>query len=206
MAFIDRPDETAAMPTVALPTVVSAESDPGRRGIMSSTPVRIVVWTAVAALAIGVAAGAVAAASAGRDILSAGDVAAQLAAAGPGGAAPGDAQPGDDQLDPNIAAGPGTVVGTPAGTVVVQCQGDLASLVSWSPNPGFRADDVVRGPAVRVSVWFESDRANDVQVEATCTNGAPVARQNVEEDDHGGHGHDGGGSDGSSSGSDGGHG
>src|SRR5262245_57747921 len=159
---------TAALPTATVPTAAGAEA-----GVMSRTPVRIVIWTAVAALAIGAAAGVVATTVGGRDVLSADDVAAQLAAAGPNAGGPNGAAPGDDTLDPDISAGSGsgTVVGTPAGTVVVQCQGDLAGLVSWSPNPGFRADDVVRGPAARVSVWFESDRANDMQVEVTCSHG-----------------------------------
>jgi hypothetical protein len=189
MTNIERADETAALPTAVVPTVVNAETPARGTGIMSRAPVRIIGWTAAAVLAIGAAAAAVTAASAGGNILSDDDVAAQLAAAGPSAT-----EPGNEVLDPGGPAGPGTVVSTPGGTVVVQCRDDLADLVSWSPNPGFRADDVVRGPAVRASLWFESDSADDVKVEVTCDNGTPVARQNVEADDHGGPGHDGGGS------------
>ncbi|MGE5829349.1 MAG: hypothetical protein ACM30G_13485 [Micromonosporaceae bacterium] len=178
------------MPTTAVP-LAHTEPVTGRPGILSRTPLRLIVWTTGAIVAIGVATAAVVAATGGRNILSADDVAAQLAAAGPSGA-----EPGNEVLDPGVPAGPGTVVGTPGGTVVVQCRGDLTALVSWSPNPGFRADHVVRGPATRASLWFESDTAEDVQVEVTCHNGTPTARQQVEADDHGGRGHNDGGSSG----------
>lgn len=200
----DHADETAAMPTAAVPVVdagTAAQSDqPGRTGIMSKTPVRIAVWAVAAVLAIGAAAAAVAATVGGGDILSADDVAAQLGTGGPGAAGSGDAGPGDEQLDPGGSAAPGTLVGTPGGTLVVQCQGDLASLLSWSPKPGFRADDVVRGPAASAGLWFESDSDNDVKVEFTCSAGEPMAHIRVEEDNHGGRGHDGGGSGGGGSG------
>lgn len=84
----------------------------------------------------------------------------------------------------------GEVIGTTPGTVVVRCDGSTATLVSWSPNPGYRADDVVRGPGQKVSVWFESDVANDVKVLATCVDGQPKIEEQVEYDDHGGDDHD----------------
>jgi hypothetical protein len=75
---------------------------------------------------------------------------------------------------------------TTPGTVAVQCEGSLATLVSWSPNPGYRVDDVVRGPAAKASVWFESDVADDVLVVAECRDGAPSITEQPEFDDHGG--------------------
>lgn len=74
------------------------------------------------------------------------------------------------------------------GIVTVHCDGGLASLVSWSPNPGWRADDPVRGPAAEVSVRFESDVAADYKVTATCDQGRPVVH--LGPDDHHGGGDD----------------
>jgi hypothetical protein len=85
------------------------------------------------------------------------------------------------------------VVKTTGGTMVVKCQGDVATLVSWTPNSNYRADDPVRGPAVRVTLTFESDTSDDVQVSVTCANGQAVTKEFVETDDHGG-GRGGGGS------------
>jgi hypothetical protein len=75
---------------------------------------------------------------------------------------------------------------TTPGTVAVTCDGSSAALVSWSPNPGYRVDDVVRGPAAKASVWFESDVADDVLIVAECHDGAPSVTEHPEFDDHGG--------------------
>jgi hypothetical protein len=94
------------------------------------------------------------------------------------------------------AAGmPGSVdhVGTgPFGSVVVRCAGDVATLVSWSPSPGYWADDVVRGPAATVSVRFESDIAEDLLVTASCT-GTDATITQGPDDGGGGHRGPGGG-------------
>jgi serine/threonine-protein kinase len=74
------------------------------------------------------------------------------------------------------------------GIVTVQCDGDVATLISWSPNPGWRADDPVRGPAAEVSVRFESDVAADYKITASCVGGAAVVQQGPDDDDHGGGG------------------
>lgn len=71
------------------------------------------------------------------------------------------------------------------GVVTVHCDGTTATLVSWSPNPGWRADDPLRGPAAEVSVRFESDVAADYKVTATCAGGVPVVNLGPD-DDHGG--------------------
>jgi len=89
------------------------------------------------------------------------------------------------------------------------CDGDQVWLVSWSPNTGYRVDDVVRGPGAEVSVWFESDSFDDVEVVVRCEAGQAVATDLVEPDDHGGdrdedggdHGGDGEDRSGSNSGS-----
>jgi serine/threonine-protein kinase len=86
-----------------------------------------------------------------------------------------------------VTGGAGDVVSTlTPGIVTVHCDGNLATLVSWSPNPGWRADDPVRGPAAEVSVRFESDVSADYKITATCVNGAPVVNQGPDDDDHGG--------------------
>lgn len=82
-----------------------------------------------------------------------------------------------------------TVSSFAPGTVTVRCDGNLATLLSWSPNPGYRADDPLRGPAAEVSIRFENDASDaDYKITAVCdADGAPVAT--LGPDDHGGHGH-----------------
>lgn len=151
---------------------------------------RLVIWSVAAAAAIGVTTTAVTVANAtggGRDeVLSQDDVSQQLG----DGSAPGANQsppPGSSTADPSAVfdGSPVTLERTP-GRLVVECDGDQALLTSWSPNPGYRVDDVVRGPATEVSVWFESDSFDDVEVVVTCQAGEPVVRDLVEPDDHGG--------------------
>jgi len=72
------------------------------------------------------------------------------------------------------------------GIVTVHCDGDLATLVSWSPNPGFRSDDPVRGPAAYVSVRFESDYNADYKVTGSCADGVATILAGPDVDDHGG--------------------
>jgi hypothetical protein len=84
---------------------------------------------------------------------------------------------------------PGSVdhVGTgPYGSVVVRCADSVATLLSWSPSPGYRADDAVRGPAATVSVRFESDIAEDLLVTAACAGTVAAITQGP---DGGGGGH-----------------
>ena len=92
--------------------------------------------------------------------------------------------------DPSVTTTDGVsgeqVFQTTPGTIVVHCAGAVATLGSWSPNPGYRVDEVVRGPADKVTVWFESDVADDVLVAATCTDGAASVEELPEFDDHGG--------------------
>jgi hypothetical protein len=56
--------------------------------------------------------------------------------------------------------------------VIVRCQAARAYLVSWSPEPGYHADEVHRGPAETVSVKFESAR-REVVLSARCYSGVP---------------------------------
>jgi hypothetical protein len=150
-------------------------------GAMNRT--RLALWVAAAAAAVGVTTAAVTVANAdsgGNDVLSQDEVARQLAdeTATPG-------TPSPEAPPPTGDAEPGTLSGQ-AGQLVVRCDGDIAYLESWSPNPGYRVDDVVRGPAATVSVEFESDSADDVEVVVRCQDGTLVQEDHVELDDHGG--------------------
>lgn len=71
-------------------------------------------------------------------------------------------------------AAPGTFLSSPDGSVVASCQAGAAYLQYWSPDPGFHADDVSRGPAVVAAVTFEGP-GGGVVMRVTCTSGTPVA-------------------------------
>jgi hypothetical protein len=151
------------------------------------------MWVVAAAAAVGIttAAVTVANASSGRDdVLSQDDVSRELAGETTPATQP--SQPGNQEPAPDGEVS--TFERTP-GRVVVMCDGDQAWLVSWSPNPGYRVDDVVRGPGTQVSVWFESDSFEDVEVVVTCQAGQAVVTDLVEPDDHGGEDDDDGGDD-----------
>jgi hypothetical protein len=125
-------------------------------------------------------------------VLSADDVDRQLAGATgtPTAHASATGQPTTTATTTSTSVGPGgagDVVSTlTPGIVTLRCNGTDVTLVSWSPNPGWRADDPVRGPAAEVSVRFESDVAQDYKVTATCAGGVPVAQ--LGPDDHSGGG------------------
>jgi hypothetical protein len=56
-------------------------------------------------------------------------------------------------------------------------------LVSWSPEPGYRARDVARGPALQGSVRFDGDDI-EVSVSVRCVRDTPVATvtQRIDDD------------------------
>jgi hypothetical protein len=58
------------------------------------------------------------------------------------------------------------------GMVVARCQGGLAYLVYWTPEPGFRAEDVNRGPALVTRVTFEAP-GREIKVTVVCVGGVP---------------------------------
>jgi hypothetical protein len=121
------------------------------------------------------------------------DVVAREASAVPVDPAPAPATPsstpGDD--DPSGSAPPSPPRSAPAsatgqqasadkllwsagGSVIARCTGANVYLVSWSPEPGYRAHDVVRGPAAQASVRFDNDD-DRVAVSVGCVSGTPVA-------------------------------
>jgi uncharacterized membrane protein YgcG len=162
---------------------------------MTKPGLRFALWagaalaaTTIATVAIGASVGA------NRDVLSQDDVASQLASdgstpddgmvVGPSNtatASPGGAVAGNDKILASRAA-----------NLVVQCTGNTAVLKSWTPKAGYRVDEVVRGPAAKVSVWLESDPFDDVEAVVTCTDGVAKLTDLVEPDDHGGGGGSGG--------------
>ncbi|HEY8471020.1 MAG TPA: hypothetical protein VIL37_00055 [Natronosporangium sp.] len=144
---------------------------------------RLVIWSVAAAAAIGVTTTAVTVANAtggGRDdVLSQDDVSRELTQSGSPTTPP-------ETGSPPAVNGESFTIERTAGRLVVACDGNQAWLTSWSPNPGYRVDEVTRGPAESVAVWFESDTDEDVEVIVTCQNGEPVVADLVEPDDHGG--------------------
>jgi hypothetical protein len=71
------------------------------------------------------------------------------------------------------------------GYVVARCRAGEAHLVYWSPAPGFRADDIERGPARTARVTFKGEGA-EVKMRVACANGEPRAdvEQESDDDDH----------------------
>jgi hypothetical protein len=94
----------------------------------------------------------------------------------------------------------GTVLSSSGGTVVAQCATAGAFLLSWSPQQGFTAGSVARGPATTARVVFAAT-ANTVTMVVSCASGVPAAATTVTSaaapapsptgDDNGGGGHPG---------------
>jgi hypothetical protein len=75
---------------------------------------------------------------------------------------------------PSRASGSERSLSSLGGTVVARCQTGGAYLVYWSPAPGYRVDNVVRGPAQPARVSFEG-LGREVKVSVTCVNATPQA-------------------------------
>ena len=67
------------------------------------------------------------------------------------------------------------------GTIVMQCIGDKAKLVSWQPKAGYTARVIVPGPSREASLIFESTTAKDFRVAVHCIDAHPRLEQ-FEED------------------------
>src|SRR5262249_6162890 len=72
----------------------------------------------------------------------------------------------------------GTILTSSGGTVMAQCQSAGVFLLSWSPQQGFTAGSVVRGPATTARVVF-STAANAVTMAVSCVGGVPSAATTV---------------------------
>jgi hypothetical protein len=112
--------------------------------------------------------------------LSMAQVQRQLAQAGPGAsaAAAGSPQTVDQGGTPGAR-------NTSGGSVVVRCTSQGAYLTAATPAQGYRADDLLQGPAHSVWVSFRSGSA-EVHVTASCATGQP--RFTVASEPRGGHG------------------
>jgi hypothetical protein len=53
------------------------------------------------------------------------------------------------------------------------CESGGAYLQFWSPDQGFQADDVVRGPAAVASVVFQN-RTSSLVMQVSCSGGTPI--------------------------------
>ncbi len=102
--------------------------------------------------------------------------------------------PGDTPTNPPTSPGPPPTttagassertVTSPGGNVVAACRASGAYLVGWSPAPGYRAEDVVRGPAQPARLTFKKPE-REIKVTVRCANGVVQASIDDEpEDDH----------------------
>jgi len=92
----------------------------------------------------------------------------------------------------------GTVLTSSGGTVVARCATAGAFLLSWSPQQGFQAGSVIRGPASAARVVFTTTTST-VTMTVSCSSGMPSAATtvtNAEVEDNGGRGGGGGGNSG----------
>lgn len=74
----------------------------------------------------------------------------------------------------------GTVLGSQGGTVVAVCESAGAYLESWSPQQGYEARSVVRGPAATARVAFRSSQQTVTMV-ISCSAGVPSATTQVQD-------------------------
>ena len=75
-------------------------------------------------------------------------------------------------------ANPGAVLTSEGGTVVARCWPAGTYLLSWSPQQGYEAGDVIRGPAVTARVTFTSWRRSVTMV-VSCADGTPSVTSTV---------------------------
>jgi hypothetical protein len=80
-----------------------------------------------------------------------------------------------------------TVLTSSGGSVVAQCQSGGAYLASWSPQQGYAAASVIRGPAATAQVKF-SNGQRIVTMKVTCSGGVPTATTTVHHSTGGGGG------------------
>jgi hypothetical protein len=90
---------------------------------------------------------------------------------------------------PSVAPGPaagGTLLTSLGGSVVAECGSSGAYLISWSPQQGYQADDVIRGPAPVARVTFMTGPSG-VSMSVSCNASTPSAVTTaVHGDDDGG--------------------
>jgi len=75
-------------------------------------------------------------------------------------------------IPPPTTAGARTFV-SDAGTIVADCHGTLAHLLSWTPAPGYQAIKPKPGPAAEASITFVAGTGQLVMA-VTCPSGVPI--------------------------------
>jgi hypothetical protein len=68
--------------------------------------------------------------------------------------------------------------------VLASCTPAGAYLISWSPQQGYQAEDVIRGPAPVARVFFTAGQHGERML-VTCPAGVPVASTGWAGDDGG---------------------
>ncbi|HEX6853697.1 MAG TPA: hypothetical protein VF204_00240 [Streptosporangiaceae bacterium] len=68
----------------------------------------------------------------------------------------------------------GTLLSSAGGSVLAACQADGVYLISWSPQPGYEADDVSRGPGATARVLFIAG-IHGLRMVVSCTGSVPSA-------------------------------
>ena len=87
--------------------------------------------------------------------------------------------PASPSASPSPQSSGGTVLTSEGGTVVAGCDTSGAYLQSWSPQQGYEARSVVRGPATTAQVVFKSSQRT-VTMAVSCTDGVPSATTQVQ--------------------------
>lgn len=85
---------------------------------------------------------------------------------------------------PRTTESAGTLLSSSGGSVLARCDPAGAYLISWSPQQGYEADDVVRGPAATAAVLFLIG-SHGVRLTVTCADGVPSASVSAAGDDGG---------------------
>jgi hypothetical protein len=89
---------------------------------------------------------------------------------------------------PQPTAAASVLLSSSDGTAAAVCEKGGAYLVYWSPQQGYEADYVVRGPRPVASLVFRNSSGNGVVMRVSCRNGAPVEQLAPFQSDGGGGG------------------
>ena len=95
----------------------------------------------------------------------------QSSTQGPGGGSSTQSPPPSG----SSSQGPGTLLVSSGGSVTATCESAGAYLLYWTPNQGYEAEDVYRGPAATASVTFRASPTVSVVMRVSCSGVTPVA-------------------------------
>jgi hypothetical protein len=103
-------------------------------------------------------------------------------------------RPATSRTSPSQSASPaptsssaGVFLSSADGGAEAVCEAGGAYLLYWTPQTGFEADQVTRGPAAVASVVFRED-SGGILMQVSCRGGVPVKKlTSVGSDDGGGH-------------------